>query len=561
MTKDEVKQRINQYNIPHGKLTSIDSRLDSYISEVIRNLDCHNKFEILAVIRFLDFLNRDDLEFNTDEVKKFITFYEFLKFPSNEGMQSFKLTPIQVFQFSNILGFYKRKSGYRLCREALLFVPRKFSKTTSVASLAIYDLLFGDKDSQAYVASNSFQQSKICFDIIRSSLKSLDPKLSHFKLNREVVYNLLPDRTSFVRCLSSSADKLDGLNASCIILDEYSQADSPALKNVLTSSMGIRKNPLTITITTASDKLDSPFINMLDGYKKVLEGDIDNDAIFASIFQPDDDDEIGNPDTWKKVQPHLGVTVNSEFYKSELAKALMNADDMLEFKTKLLNVFVQGTAVIWIPRYIVEKNSQEIDLTKLQSRPQCMVSVDLSVKDDFSCVCYALYDALNKKFYFKCDYYIPKQTAELHPNRVLYQSLISQGYLKLCGDEVIDYNIIAQDIISNGKYLNILGVGYDAYRSREFINTIKASGIKVTTPYSQTYSNFTSPVESFELAIYQDRFIFDINPLNQYCISNVVIDEDKMENKKPIKATKNNKIDGAITMLMCLGMFNNYRRT
>lgn len=560
MTKNEVIERIKDYEIPTELLDNIDSRITQYVIDNLTNYDEHNKYEILAVLRFLDFLQREDLVLKKNEVKKFFTFYETLKFPSNKGMQSFKLTPNQCFIFANILGFYYKESGYRVCRDALLFCPRKWSKTTSVASLAIFDCLFGDSDAQAYVASNSFAQSKICFDIIRNSLKALDPKLSHFRLNREIIYNLMPNRTSFIRCLSTSADRLDGLNASVIINDEFAQADSADLKNVLTSSMGVRKNPLTVTITTASPKLETPFTTMLENYKKILEGEIDNDRVFSIIFQPDEDDEISDVKTWHKVQPHLGITVNEEFYKTEYQKAIMSADDMMEFKTKLLNVFTKNVTEIWIDKNIIERNTEHFDFSMLKSRPQCMISVDLSVKDDFSCVCYALYDSINKRFVFKNQYYIPKQTAENHPNRAMYQELIKNRHLIVCGNEVIDYKQIASDIITNSKYVNILQIGYDAYRSKEFINIIKTSGIRCAVPYSQTYSNFTSPVESFELAVYEGRLKFDDNPLNAYCISNVMIDEDKMQNKKPIKKSRNDKIDGAICILMCLGMFQNYKR-
>ena len=559
MTKDEVIEKIQYYTVDEDYLNTIDSRLHSYIKEVLDNPTQHNKYEILAVFRFLDFFKKKDIEFKSKEVKKFIKFYECLKFPSDKGMQSFKLTPIQVFQFSNILGFYKM-DGTRLCRDALLFVPRKYSKTTSVASLAIYDLLFGESNAQCYVASNSFSQSQICFEIIKNILKELDPTLSHFRLNRDIIYNRMSDKTSLVRCLASSADKLDGLNASTIILDEYAQADNAALRNVLTSSMGVRKNPLVVTLTTASSKLDTPFTKMLENYKKILEGEIDNDTIFASIFEPDEGDDIGDIKTWKKVQPHFGITVNEEFYKAEYQKALMRADDMLDFKTKLLNVFTLPQTQIWINSKVVERNTQHFEFNMLQSRPNAMVSVDLSVKDDFSCVCYALYDSINKRFVFKNYYYIPKQTIENHPNSEMYKELVKSGHLIICGNEVIDYKQIANDIIANARYVNILQIGYDAYRSKEFINIIKASGIKCTVPYSQTYANFTSPVEAFEMAVYQDRLKFDDNPLNLYCINNVAIDTDKMENKKPMKKTHNAKIDGAITMLMCMGMFSNYKR-
>ena len=898
MTKQEVLQKITDYEIPVKRLNEIDNRLHQYIDEVLSHPDDHNKYEILGVFRFLDFLQK--YEFRDKEAKKFFTFYECLKFPSNKGMKSFKLTPMQVFVFSHIYGFYK-EDGNRLTRDALLFIPRKWSKaldintpiptpngyvpmrdiqigdyvydengqptkvtdateimyghkvyemtfsdgdkiiadadhnwyvrhygvmktlttqqildcnyrsmkkngyydykmfvpqcngidnedielpfdpytfgvwlgdghtqspsislcgddcdeilsyiaesgirpklirkergnsykcsftnepndpsefrrfltkykltegkyipeiffkgsmkqklaliqgimdtdgtvgkkkgnvsitqksdrladdfcrlltetgykwkrnkvkgtikdinfcgyynsirfhpskqkpcfrlarkkqylndsdindwksivdirevesvpvkcisvdnpkhlyvcgtkgtvthnTTSVSACAIYDLLFGENDAQAYVASNSFSQSQIGFEIVKNSLKALDPKLSHFRLNRDIIYNKMPDKTSLIRCLASSADRLDGLNASTVICDEFAQADSAALRNVLTSSMGIRKNPLVITITTASSKLDTPFTQMLSNYKKVLEGDFENDSIFASIFQADDDDDIGDPKTWRKVQPHLGITVNEDFYRAEYQKALMSAEDMLEFKCKLLNIFTLPTNQQWVNPKVIERNTQHFDFSLLKSRPNAMVSVDLSVKDDFSCVCYTLYDSINKRFIFKNNYYIPKQTIETHPNRELYQRLVDEGHLIICGDDVIDYKMIANDIIGNGKYLNILQIGYDAYRSKEFINIIKASGIKCAVPYSQTYSNFTSPIESFELAVHQDRLKFDDNPLNLYCINNVAIDVDKMENKKPIKKTNNDKIDGAICMLMCLGMFNNYKR-
>ena len=115
MNKNEVIDKIKTYTIPTDRLNEIDSRLHIYINEVLSNPHKHNKYEILAVFRFLDFFKRDDLIFKNKEVKKFIKFYEILKFPSNKGMQSFKLTPIQVFQFANILGFYKKDTDYRLC--------------------------------------------------------------------------------------------------------------------------------------------------------------------------------------------------------------------------------------------------------------------------------------------------------------------------------------------------------------------------------------------------------------------------------------------------------------
>lgn len=550
---------LQKTNVASYKLEKADKRLETYVYSCIGNPEKHNLYELLSILRFFRFL--DKYEFRISEVKRFIVFYEKLKFSGTKGKTRYKLTPIQVFQFANILGFYRPGTNKRLIREALLFVPRKFSKTTSVASLSIYDLLFGDANAQTYVAANSYNQAKICFDEIRNILKALDPKLKRFTINREIIYNRIKGKTSFARCLASNPDKLDGLNASMVIVDEYSQADSASLKNVLTSSMGARLNPLTVVITTASDKQICPFLDMLNGYKSVLRGEIENDSIFAHIFEPDVGDEEDSPDTWRKVQPHMGITVYEDFYVSEYQKALISADDALEFRTKLLNLFVQNSSKIWLKAQEIEALAKDVKLDNLTNRPPCMVAVDLSVCDDFSAVTYTLYSIESHSFHSHTDYYFPREALAEHPNRELYKSWAEKGYLILCDGNVIDYKLIVSDILRRNKSLKILGVGYDPYKSAEFVNMLSSSGAKnILFPVKQTYGTFTSPVESFELAVKRKLVSFNPNPINWYCFANAVLDEDRNENKKPVKKTHNLKIDGVITNLMTFYLFNNITR-
>jgi phage terminase large subunit-like protein len=562
MNKAQVLEKLpdylNSFKEDKDFYQGIDERLFFYMDNVLSNPDKHNAYEILAVFRFMNLTDKYD--FNILKFNKFVRFYESLAFPSEIGLQCFKLTPVQIFQFANIYGLYK-EDGYRLCNDALLYVPRKFSKTTSVAACAIYDLMFGPNDAQAYVASNSFNQARICFEIISNSLKPLDPSMKYFKRTKEKIYSKIPGRTSFIQCLSASPDRLDGLAASTIILDEYAAAPNAALKNVLTSSQGIRKEPLIITITTASSNLDGPFNTIdLPNYKKILEGTIEDDTVFASIFEPDEGDDYSSTETWNKVQPHLGVTVTMDFYQRSWTKALRSAEDNIEFKTKLLNVFVPPAKLNWISSKIIEKQTVKLNLTEFTAHPICMVGVDLSVLDDMSAVTYGMYDSINKKFYFKNEYYIPKNTIENHPNSELYRRWVENGWLHICGEEVIDYQQIAQDIIDNSHYVNILSINYDQYRNREFVNYLKAQGIKCLKPYKQTYAQFTSPVEAFEQSLYEDRIYLDENPIIAWNINNAVLDEDSMKNRKPIKVSHNRKIDGLVTILMSLGAFMSWKR-
>ena len=556
--KLKVSGQLKDIDVLSYCLKDTDERLNFYVFSVIGNPESHNLYEQLSIKRFFCFL--DKYEFRGVEVKKFIAFYEKLKFTGPKGLTRYKLTPVQLFQFACIFGFYK-PGGKRLTRDALLFVPRKFSKTTSVASIAIYDLLFGDRNAQAYVAANSYDQAKICFDVIRNILKAHDKKLRHFKINREVVFNLQPGRTSFARCLASDADKLDGLNASTVIVDEYSQADSAALKNVLTSSMGVRENPVTVTITTASDKLNGPFVEMLKAYKAVLRGELENDSVFAHIFEPDVDDAEDDPATWSKVQPHLGVTVQYDFYQEEYKKALLTSDDMLTFRTKQLNIFTQNAAKTWLTQDEISALAKDIDIDKVTGKPQCMVAVDLSVFDDFSTITYNMYSDVTRSFHAHSDFYLPQATLDVHPNRELYHKWQKDGHLTVIPGNVIDYRFLTENILKRAQILKILGIGYDPYKSMEFINILSAAGAKdYLKPVKQTYGTFTSPVESLEYAVKQQKISFNRNPMVWYCFGNAVLDEDRLENKKPIKRSANEKIDAAITTLMTFSLINNYMR-
>lgn len=546
-----------------ARLRAVDERLYSYMLGVQASPTSHNVYEQLSVLRFLSMLERYELRERA--VKAFILVYEYLQFPSDSGNKSYELTPVQVFQFTSILGFYYHGTERRVVTEALLFVPRKFSKTTSVASLAVYDLLYGDANAQGYVAANSYDQAQICFSVIKSVLKALDPKMRRFKVNREQVYNLQPGRSSFVRCLSSKPDKLDGLNASIVIVDEYAQADSDDLKNVLTSSMGVRLNPLTIVITTASNKRDTPFVEELESHKAILRGELHNDSMFAHIFAPDVDDAEDDPATWYKVQPHLGITCREAFYEDKWAKAQMSSGNMEVFRTKLLNLFVQDARRVWIPRERIEELCYAEGPERLYGA-RAVVAVDLSVCDDFSAVTYMLYTPGRYRagyeaectFHSITEYYFPEGQLPTHPNRELYSRWAEAGYLKLCRGEVVDYQQIVNDILSKPYRMQLLG--YDPYKSLEFVKLMELSpgvGKHNLMKVAQTYGAFTSPVESLEICVYNNRISFDPNPITVYCFGNAVIDSDHNDNRKPIKEHETGKIDGAITNVMCMYLVAN----
>ena len=561
IAKEEVTRRLSRLNISRYHLSGTDIRLEQYTMEVARNPDAHNLWEQLAVERFFRMIDRYGL--NAKAVRRFFTFYEYLHFPGKRGLRRYRLTPVQAFQFASVYGFL-HQDGRRVVREAVLFVPRKFSKTTGSAAFAIYDLLYGDANAEAYVGANSQDQAKKCFDVIRGCMRKLDPDGRQFVINEQMVkptHRRVTDprhsRTAMAQCLTANARTKDGLNASTVIMDEFSQARDSTLLTVLTTSMGVRDNPLTVIITTASDVFDGPFYQMLAGYKRVLLGEYEDDSLFAHLFEPDINDPEDQESTWRKVHPHYGITVNEDFYMHEYRKAQRDgAEAKLAFRTKLLNIYSQNEQKSWIPASLARECAKEIRIADIKGQPPAMVAIDLSVRDDFSAVTCGFYDEERHRFKYHTAYFFPEEALIDHVNETLYRGWAQQGHLILLKGEVIDYRAITDYILQLNEHVRIIGIGYDSYKSKEVVNMLSNSGAgQVLRSVSQSYGAFNSAVESFEVCIRTGKIDINDNPINWYCFGNAVLDEDRMENVKPVKRQKSHKIDGVITMLMCHKMF------
>lgn len=549
--KQDVTERLDRTDVARYRLREVDSRIEDYCRAVINDPDGHNLWEQLSVQSFFRKIDRYGL--SRVPVQRFFKMYETLYFPGKKGLTHYRLTPVQAYQFANVYGFW-HPDGRRVVRECVLFVPRKFSKTTGTAAFAVHDLLYGDSNAEVYIGANSQDQAKKCFEVIRGSLARLDSRGKRYWINKEAIRPRSGNaRQAFAQCLTSNARTKDGMNASTVIMDEFSQARDSELLTVLTTSMGVRENPLTVIITTASDVFDGPFYAMLQGYKEVLLGKFDDDSLFAHLFEPDVDDAENDPATWHKVHPHLGVTVQSDYYETEYRKAERNgAEAMLAFRTKLLNLYTVNEQKSWIPATRARDIARPATVEGIVGHPDAMAAIDLSVRGDFSAVSVGFYNSKNCTFGYITDYFFPEGALKGHVNERLYRTWASQGYLHLLPGDVIDHDQIVSHILLIAEHTNLLRIGFDPYKARDVVNILKTIGdARRVVPVSQTKGNFNAAVESFEHGVWTDHVWINDNPINYYCFGNAVLVEDNMENKKPEKRVETQRIDGVITMLMC----------
>lgn len=547
-----------------------DGRLATYIRGVMdTSTDVHNLYECLSVQKFLRLLGT--YEWREEPVRKFIQMYENLKFNGIDGRRTYKLTPIQVFQFASIFGFY-RADGTRLTRQAILFLPRKFGKTTSVASLSVNEILNGDANGQAYMAANSDSQSSICYKEAKALITQLDPKGKLFRVTQSEI-NWLPNnpfgREGSITKLTAGGRTKDGLNASLVIYDEYAAAryvkdhsDGAELLNVLTSSMGTRRNPLTVIITTANRVSDGPFEVMLNDAKDALLSG-ESDWQFACILEPDvwerEDKFYGDPRIWSKCNPHIGITIQPHFYANEWEQAKRNPEKYKEFLCKYLNVFQSDTVKDWIASAKVRglQGNRRIDaIDPAREKWKCFIGMDFSRGDDLCGMAYLCYNPNEKRFFVDCDCWITEETLTTNTNSTLYSQWVQQGWLHVCPGKVIEESVITDRVEELYKHVTIMQFGYDPYDAKVFINHLEAwvaskggRPSEYIRSVKQTWGQFNSACQMFQRLVNMEVVEFSPNPILPWCFGNAVLEEDKFQNVKPVKRSANAKIDMAICTL------------
>ena len=576
-----------------------DDRLAEYIWDVAENCegekDVHNVDEVAACCRFLRMCHV--YQFDSEHVKRYIKMAESLKLDSLDGKRCYRLTPSQVFVICGMHGFIDQKEvelygkkqteDRKVVQESILFIPRKWSKTQIDAWEAVDDFLFGENDAEVHIVSNALDQSQIAFRQIRSLLEQVDPKGKEIRMTAKEI-SWRKGRKAYIYCHTAGGKTKDGAKASKVIADEYGSAAyvkdhcdmSDALK-VYESSMGPRKNRMSVITTTAGKVVEGPFELKLREAQRVLYGELDcawhekreSDMQFLFALHPDEweytDECFGQERIWRKVNPHLGITIQSTFYAEEWLKTKGDPEHYKETVTKLFNQFVSASSRPWIQADKVRRLQCEHTVKQLGSDWVCFSACDFSKGDDMCAIAYLCYNLKSKQYLMDCAAWIAEEQLHSNPNATLYKEWVAQGWLKTCPGSVIDETMVLDELDETARHVNLLCIAYDPYDSTRFVNLFQAWIVgkmggqvvgkkaeeflqRTLQPVSQTWATFNASCQvMYDLIHWPTQKVYvSPNPIIPWCFANCVLEEDRMGNVKPVKRTANAKVDVAICLLM-----------
>jgi len=507
------------------------------------------KYHKLSCQRFLDDLDREDLDFRENAAQKACLFIEALPHVSGIWRQQKKkltLEPVQSFIVCNIFGWYDIE-GDRRFNEAFVLMPRKNAKSTLAAGIGLYMLCAdGESAPEVYAGATNLVQAEKVFGPAREMVRMTPDLKKYYGLETPVKSILKPQEYGVFRPIIGKPG--DGDSSSCAIIDEFHEHPDNHMVEAMRTGMGARQNPLMLIISTAGSSLTSPCFDKCQEVQKLLEGVYQDDAVFGIIFHADEEDRWDTEEALIKANPLWGISKNAKNTLKELAQARRSATLQNSFKTKHLDLWV-GASVSWMNMLAWQRQKRDIKIDDFAGR-KAFLAIDLGSKLDLCAIGILIPDGSN--FYGFAEFFAPE--AALEDNEMYRQY---REYMTVTPGNATEFEQVEQRAGQLATLLRVEVCGFDQWQAQNTAQRLQASGLNVQE-FAQNRGNFHAPMMELEKLVISGQFFHDGNPLLNMCVGSTVAHTDLLGKMMPAKERRNDKkchIDGTVVLLMTKGLY------
>lgn len=474
--------------------------------------------------------------------------------PGNPAANLLRLEPWQCFIRASIYGWVEKATELRRFQAAYLEVPRKNSKSTMAALDGLQCFAAdGEHGAEAYSGASTEKQAWEVFRPARLMAEGNRLFREHYgvKVNAKSL-TILSNGSRFEPVIGKPGD---GASPSIAIVDEYHEHPDSSLLDTMVTGMAARRQPLLLVITTAGEDLGGPCYAMHQQVERMLLGTEPNDRLFGLIYTIDSTDDWTSEEAIRKANPNYGVSVSPDRLRDQQREALADSRKQNVFKTKHLNVWVTARD----PWMNMEWWNRQADLT-LRSEAftgeACYFGVDLSSKLDLTSVVRVFRKLVQEEAHYFCfgRHYCPRTRVE-EPIHRQYQAWAAGGFLAAtdaAGGERIDLDLVLGDLRADAKAQGCDQVAYDDWSAGTMEKELGAERITLVA-IPQTTKHFSDAMKWTEALVKSGHFHHDGNPCLTWMVQNVTAREDPNGNLFPRKDRPENKIDGAVALLMAMG--------
>ena len=524
------------------------------------------ELEYLAVQRYLNDLKNPAYTVDENEVDRVYQFYAKLRHSKGPyAGRQFLLAPWQCFTRYNIYGFFVEREDEELgetylgrrFRLAYIQVGKKNGKSTESAGTASFHLIAdGESGAEVYCAATKRDQAKIVSREACNML-SASPELSRGLLISKRTAKVNYDAENAVlEPLGADADNSDGVNPSCVVIDELHRHKTRHMYDILSQGMGARENPLMTSITTAGDNPDpenSICYEQRWHAEQVLKGVLHDEEYFFFVAEPAKDMPIDEVSTFRQGNPNLGINVKVSDLKTEARRAMQNRAKENSFRRLKLNQWTeQADRVINMDDW----RKCPVGLPKFVGK-RCYGGIDLSATNDLSCfaLCFPPQEGI-KVLTLRVWVYCPADMIERkrQEGRVRYDLWRDSGDLIETPGARIDYDIMLDDIREQNEVNTLVEIGFDQWNSNSTVTACQREGIEMVR-MGQNYGTLSAPTKMLVELTLDSTLDHGNNQAFTFAASNLSVDVDSNDNFKPNKKTSAGKIDPMVASIMAIGRY------
>lgn len=471
------------------------------------------------------------------------------------------LEPYALWLIMAVFCTFRNDNRRRLYTTALLEISRKNYKTFTSAVIFIIAMLCEARFSRLFSVAPDYKLSSELRLAVRKIIKVSPLLVKHFKITREMITCQLTD-TEYTP-LAYSNDRMDGKLATIFLADEAGALDSYPVEAMRSSQITL-KNKLGIIISTQYPNENNVLIDEIDLAKKMLDGIVEIDSVFALLYEPDDE-LIKDWETDDRViyQSNPVAVRNPDVFdeiKKMRTMAVLYENKRENYLCKHNNIRYKGVG---------SEGYVNIDAVRLCAYEHpgdwwngrtVYLGVDLSQTDDNTAVAMVTSDdeGLIHAAVFG---FIPEERIDIKSKneKIDYRRCIREGCCYGCGDEVIDYGFVEDFILHlEEKFgVTVADAGFDRYNAISTVQKLEAADNPINCTLVKQHSSVLHPATKLlKEYILSQKFRYEKNILLENSFENARCTEDTNLNKYVNKKRSAGKVDMVVALINAVYLLN-----
>ena len=453
-----------------------------------------------------------------------------------------------LFYIAVFCTVYRENPERRRYETVILEICRKNGKTFLVAVVFILSFLLEPQFSQFYSVAPDGLLSREVKKAITEIIKCSPALEGKFKILRSNILCTLTDNDYIP--LNYSKDRLDGKLPAVFLVDEAGALPEPYAIEAMRSGQLTILNKLGYIISTKYPKFDNPFEDEVGYAKNVLDGILEDDSLFALLYEPDNTKDWATDDNILEQANPLALEVPEimDDLKKKRAKAIAMPSRRENFLTKHCNILYMGVET---ESYVdvADVQAGRVERIAWKGR-EVFLGIDLAMTNDNCAVAMAAEE--DGEILADVLAFVPEDRVEEKSKieKIDYQEFIRQMKCIACGGQMVDYGVIEETIleIEETYGVTVMGIAYDRYNCLSTAMKLEREGYQ-TVEVRQHSSVLHPATKLLWEKILSHEFHYEENKLLEINFQNARCTFDTNLNRYVNKKRSAGKVDMVVALI------------